>query len=404
MKQSHKIAILGFGREGKSVLQFLKKSPSYKGAEITILDAARNKNYLKGLEKYDIIFRSPGVPYLLPEIQTAVKHGCHVTSATKLFFSLCPGKIIGITGTKGKGTTSTMLYEILRGAGKKVVLAGNIGTPMLDVLPRVTKSTLVILELSSFQLQDLEVSPAIAAIVEMFPDHLDVHKNMQEYVTAKTNIACHQNSSDAVFYFSADPIAKKMASNSKGKKIAVTAPDDLRKNFIIAGAIARHLGCSARTIEEARITYRNLPYRLELVRTVGKMRFYNDSASTNPQTAAAAIASVTNDKQPIVLIAGGKDKNLDYKPLAAAIKKSKYVVEIILIGENKNKIQKAVGASTPIQIAHTLQEAVTMAYETLQIYKSGAVLFSPAAASFDMFKDYEDRGRQFTKIVKRMKS
>ena len=201
----------------ESIFQFLKKSPSYKGSKITILDVARNKKYLNGLEKYDIIFRSPGVPYLLSEIQAAIKHGCHVTSATKLFFSLCPGKIIGITGTKGKGTTSTMLYEILRGAGKKVVLAGNIGTPMLDVLPRITKSTLVILELSSFQLQDLEVSPSIAAIVEMFPDHLDVHKNMQEYVEAKTNISRYQSQSDAIFYFATDSMAKKMAFASKGK-------------------------------------------------------------------------------------------------------------------------------------------------------------------------------------------
>ena len=202
------IAILGFGREGKSTLKFLKKSPSFKNAQISVLDKKTGKNYLKKLLNFDFVFRSPGVPYNLPEIQKAIKNGVKFSSATALFFDETKKrknvKIIGITGTKGKGTTSTLLYKILKACGKprtrasslrgrNVLLAGNIGKSPLDLIPKLKNNSIIILELSSFQLQDLKKSPDIAIILNIFPDHMDSHKTFSEYINAKSSISKFQS-------------------------------------------------------------------------------------------------------------------------------------------------------------------------------------------------------------------
>ena len=232
------IAILGFGREGKSVLKFLKKSSAYRYSEITILDKKFNADYLKNLDRFDVIFRSPGVPFNLPEIQSAIKNGVKVSSATKLFFQQCPAPIIGITGTKGKSTTATLLYKILKNCAQKpwrkahtnkkysrhshynfasVYLAGNIGKPALEILPKLSKKSLVILELSSFQLQDLNYSPDVALVLDIFEEHLDKHKNFREYFDAKSNIARHQKKSDAIIYFADNKYSSAIAKKSIGK-------------------------------------------------------------------------------------------------------------------------------------------------------------------------------------------
>jgi len=423
-----KIAILGYGREGRSLLKFLKKHLKYRGADVSILDKARGAGYLKNLSDFDIVFRSPGVPYNLPEIQRAIKNGVKFSSATKLFFDLCPAKIVGITGTKGKGTTSMLLYKILKASGKKALLAGNIGKPMLDILPKIKKDSLIVLELSSFQLQDLKKSPQVAAVTDVFPDHLDVHKNMREYVAAKSNIARYQKKSDIIFYFQDNLLSRVIAKKSPGTKIGFNGkPFGLKKNHLMASAIAARLGCPPDVIRRTVQSYEGLEHRLELARKVTLQRtwgknkftiyFYNDSASTNPQTAAAAVLSLSNTLNPkpcpLILIAGGKDKNLDYSPLAESIKKSGAVKEVVLFGENKFKIRsKVLGlkSKVKIRIAGNLKSAVDSAYKAakslfLQPLTSNLVtiLFSPASASFDMFKDYADRGEQFKKLVRKLK-
>jgi len=429
---------LGFGREGKSVLKFLKRNPAYKKAAITILDQKLNKDYLKNLDSFDLVFRSPGVPYNLPEIKAALKKGVKFSSSTKLFFDLCQSSIIGITGTKGKGTTSTLLYQILKNWQKsvspkqrrRILLAGNIGKPALEILPKINKRALVVLELSSFQLQDLQKSPQVAVITETFPDHMDVHKNMREYIEAKSNIARYQKKSDAIFYFKDNLLSQGIARKSSGKKIAISAPKTLEKNRILAAAVARYLGCPEKIIEKTVRNFHGLEHRLELVKKVTVRRahhknksqiyFYNDSASTNPQTTAAAISYFSSKTlypktlPTLILIAGGKDKNLDYKPLVQAIKISPNVKEVILIGENKNKIKKALSRVKVLIVnAESLQSAVETAYKkaktlypkTLptgrQAYTlNPIILFSPGAASFDMFKDYADRGNKFKEAVR----
>ncbi len=454
-----KIAILGFGREGKSLLKFLKETPKYRDAEIEILDQKQGKDYLKNLSDFDLVFRSPGVPYNLSEIQRAIKNGVKFSSATKLFFDLCTAKIIGITGTKGKGTTSTILYQILKKCGRDVYLAGNIGKPATDILPKLRKNSLVILELSSFQLQDLQKSPPIAVVVDTFPDHLDAHKNMNEYVNAKSNIARYQKRTGVIFYFKDNLLSRGIAQKSLGAKIGIAGnPFGLRKNKTMAAAVASYLGCPPEKIASVIKNFKGMPHRMQLIRTIKpkiyssvlkntRIDFYDDSASTNPQTAAAAIHSLSNVKckmrheqsknkislslacpamaavacpMSLILIAGGKDKNLDYAPLADAIRESNQVKAVILFGENKNKIAKTISSGTMklkigIRKTKDLKSAVELAYKSARSMIQDSipigrqarfmihVLFSPASASFDMFKDYADRGEQFKKIVKSLK-
>ncbi|MEK7193251.1 MAG: UDP-N-acetylmuramoyl-L-alanine--D-glutamate ligase [Patescibacteria group bacterium] len=410
-----KIAILGFGREGKSVLEFLKKSKQYKGADIEILDKKRDKNYLKNFERFELIFRSPGIPYNLPELRAARKKGVQFSSATKLFFAHCPARIIGVTGTKGKGTTSTLIYKILKAAKRDVYLAGNIGTSPLTILPKLKKGSIVVLELSSFQLQDLGESPQIAVVLDVFPDHQDSHLNLKEYYEAKTNIARHQKQSNSIFFFENHPLSRWIASKSRARKYPVDekqfglfAPEDLKikgshnyKNAVMAASVALRLDIRKNIIIRTAKSFKGLEHRLEFVTSLNGVYFYNDSASTNPNTTAAALHAFPD--QPKILIAGGQDKGLNYAPLAKALKREPQTT-VILFGENKRKINDAIkhpGAN--IQFATTLKDALQHAYSHAK--KAGGdsvILFSPGAASFDMFQNYADRGERFKTFVKEL--
>lgn len=443
-KTSHKkIAILGFGLEGKALLKFLQQSSQYpiairhglgRDAEIVIFDhnpkltvphgvrAILGKDALQWLHGFKLLFRSPGIPYLTPEIQHVLEEGAICSSATKLFFELAPCPIVGVTGTKGKGTTATLIYNMLKAAGRDAYLVGNIGTPALKALPKLKKNSIAIFELSSFQLQDLETSPNVAVVLDIFPDHMDSHRSFEEYLDAKMHIARYQTARDQVFYTRDNACSAKAAHEGYGKKIPVSVdnfslftPADLKipgphnfKNAVMAATVARALGVNDNIVAATAKKFRGLPHRLELVREIKRksaiIRFYNDSAGTNPQTAAAAARSFA---EPVILIAGGKDKNLDYAPLAQAVAESPNIKQVVLIGENKNKIraelEKIKNASPKIIERTTLRDAIRSAYHFVISYKqkakSYAVVFSPAAASFDMFKNYADRGNAFKKIV-----
>ncbi|OGF62528.1 UDP-N-acetylmuramoylalanine--D-glutamate ligase [Candidatus Giovannonibacteria bacterium RIFCSPLOWO2_01_FULL_44_40] len=471
-----KIAILGYGVEGKSAERFFKRlgCPTPK-REIEIRDVKRQgRNYLKNLDKFDMIVRSPGVPYLLPEIQKAKKAGVKITSATKLFFAaldegfygsrICASrgkevvlfsktplslrrrgvggevKIIGITGTKGKGTTATLLYQILKASGKDVFWAGNIGRPMLDILPRLKRNSIVVLELSSFQLQDLDRSPDIAVVLDISPDHLNYHKSFKEYLNTKARLVSnllprHQIFQDTrifllknrsartgrtaqglekfvsssigetlptIFFFPDNKYSKLIASKSHGKKIAVLPDPDLilqlsgphnLKNASMAATISANLDVSQKIIRKTVQNFKGLPHRLEFVRKVGGVSYYNDSASTNPAATIAALKSFT---QPKILIAGGQSKGLGFKPLGAAVKKSNTKL-VILCGQNKSEIGLAIGKAAPIIKTHDLKSAVKLANK--KAARGDVVILSPASTAFDMFSGYAERGRSFKKFV-----
>ncbi len=415
MKLKQKIAVLGFGAEGKSLHRYLKSSPGYRGAIITVLDQKLGKNYLDGLEKFDLIFRSPGIPYLRPEIQRAKKSGVKISSATNLFFELAEpifrrgsGQVIGVTGTKGKGTTSSILYQILKTAGKKVFLAGNIGTPALEILPKLTKNSVAILELSSFQLQDLTHSPAISIILDISPDHLDYHKNPAEYISAKSAIARFQTKNDWIIFSKQNPVCAKIARLSPGQKTGFSLKDadpllakikkiiplpgeHNLKNAYAASRAAKILGIKDADILKAIKKFRGLKYRLQLIKK--NPQVYNDSASTNPETAIAAIKAVN----PAILIMGGLNKNLSYRHLPKIIKNSG-VKKIFLFGQNRhelNQVLKNTGAK--IEIFPGLAKLVQRLKNNAA--KSDTILFSPGSASFDQFKNYKDRGKTFNALI-----
>jgi UDP-N-acetylmuramoylalanine--D-glutamate ligase len=440
-KKPLKVAILGFSREGQSVLKFLKKSKQYKGAEITILDkntevkvprgvkAVLGPEYLRNLERFKVVFRSPGIPYMLPEIQRAMRHHVVISSSTQLFFDdIRSAKrrpvIVGVTGTKGKGTTTHLIFECLKAAKIKTVMAGNMGKPMLDSLMLAKKAKVVLLELSSFQLQDLKCSPDVSVVLHVTPDHLDAHQSLIEYYTAKAKIASHQDHTGAVFYLPDNIPSSEIARQSLGKKTLVV-PElfsgfklaDLKipgkhnfSNAVMAASVAASLGCTSEQILRAVKSFKGLPYRLSLSRTMNigggaEVRFYNDSVGTNPETAAAAIKSFG---EPAVLIAGGKDKRLDYGALRNALMRSS-VFAVVLFGENREKILGQLhGITQRIETKTTLEAAITAAtnlakQKAKEEARSTLVLFSPASASFDMFKSMYERGEQFDAIVKKLK-
>lgn len=400
-----KIAILGYGTEGKAAEKFLKKHPDFKKSEITILDRKTDPNYLNDLQKFHLVIRSPGVPYNLGEIQYAVSHGIHFSSVTKLFFKYCPAKIIGITGSKGKGTTATLLYEILKYSGFDVHLAGNIGRAPLELLPKLKPESVVILELSSFQLQDLFESPHVAAVLDVFPEHQDHHKSVEEYYDAKANIARHQKKSDAIFYFKDNETAVRIASHGHGQKFGLAGhPFGLKKNFVMAAAIASYLGAPLDCVVAAFRKFKGLPHRLELVRKINNIEFYNDSLSTNPESAAMAIETLSRKPGKLILLAGGKDKGLDYSPLKKAISGNSKIMNVILFGENKAKIAHALQKAAPTETVSTMKLALRKAYNhAKKMAWPIHVVLSPGSASFDMFLDAKERGEQFKQAVRALK-
>lgn len=427
MKQQG-IAILGFGQEGQSLLRYLTKKPSPENRELWILDqnpAVRKSvprkfrsrihwrlgwKALERLQEFAVVFRSPGVPYRLPQLDRAREKGVVLSSATKLFFAEMRRiqkarrglpKLVGVTGTKGKGTTATLLSHMLRLGGEKTILAGNIGNPMLDTLAKAARADYVILELSSFQLQDLTDSPEIAVVLDVFPDHLDAHRTLHEYYTAKKNIGRFQKRSDILFYFANSAGSRRIAAASPARKMAVQPRHNtLQKNYEMATAVARRLGVPKQSIERAIARFHGLEHRMEFVREVDHIRFYNDSAGTNP---IATIAAIRSFHEPIILIAGGKNKGFDYRPLGKALRAST-VKTVMLFGENKRMIARTI-KNTPVVLSRNLRETVRTAYaraqkmRNVQTEKMILILLSPASASFDQFKNYVDRGKQFKEIV-----
>ncbi|MDD5711103.1 MAG: UDP-N-acetylmuramoyl-L-alanine--D-glutamate ligase [Candidatus Colwellbacteria bacterium] len=403
-----KVAILGgLGIEGRALQKYLKKTrPDLKPV---ILDRQLDPNYLSRLREFNLIYRTPGVLCNLPEIRKAIRAGIKFSSPMNLFFEKARGMIIGITGSKGKGTTAQILYEILKSAGKDVYLGGNIGNSPLEFVDKLTGDSITVLELSNLQLWDIRHSPHIAVILDVFPEHLDWHRSFQEYIQSKTGIVKYQHKGDLIFYMAGNKFSKKIANKSKGKKVEVE-PHSLPKrslmipgkhnlkNASMAAAVCSHLGIGPDTILHALSKTKGLPYRLQKVRDVSGVTYYNDSASTAPETAVAAAKAFPKD--PKILLLGGRDKNSDYSVLERGLREEKIKLAIIF-GASKEKINTAIKRTVKTKLAKDLPDAVETARK---ITKSGdVILFSPGATSLDMFKNYKDRGQQFDKIVKKIK-
>ena len=357
------ILILGFGREGKATLDFLSRH--FTDKKIDIADQKLDKNYLDGLSNYDVIVKSPGISYS-KELENVKEK---ITSATQIFFDNCRGKIIGITGTKGKSTTASLVYEVLKTGGLDVYLAGNIGKPALDLLEKINNDSIVVYELSSFQLADLNKSPHIAVITNIYPDHLDWHGSFENYKRAKENISKFQTKNDVLI------------SNKDGAEAA--------------RIIGRLFKIPEEKINKAIKNFKSLPHRLEFVAQVRGIKFYNDSLATIPQATIRTLDILGEDVQ--TLITGGFDRGVDYSILGPVIAKSK-IKTLILFPDTGEKIGKAVKKDINKFNVSSMEEAVRLSYEHTD--RGKIVLLSPASASFNLFKDYEDRGNQFKKEVK----
>ncbi len=405
-----KIAVLGLGREGRATLNFLKKNKIKAKA----LDAKFDRNYINKLKNYDLIFRTPGFPRLHPKLLAAEKNGAIVSSHIKLFFHLCPAKIIGITGTKGKTTTAFLIYRILKSKYRNSVFAaGNFGKPALDILPKLKNNSLAVLELSSFQLQDLDKSPHIAVITNITIDHLDpsgkfapsTHQDAGEYFKAKINIIKFQSAKNFAVI---NPLLKNKTKKIGGGEKIFPNPLLLKtglkgahnfENIALAVQVGKILKVPMKKIIKAVKNFRGVEHRLEFVVKINGVSFYNDSAATNPDATLAALKSFT---EPVHLILGGYDKGLDYKELTNHISKSENIKTVALIGQLKNKLYKILKSKTGVKIKKfkNLKEAVLTLYK--KAAKNEVVLLSPGAASFDMFQNYTDRGDEFKKLVRQL--
>lgn len=428
-----KIAILGFGTEGRSALDYWKLSAN----QITICDQDKSidippgvdsrlgPDYLSGLNDFDLIVRTPGlhpseiVKANNPEILSKV------TTLTNEFFRVCPTKnIVGVTGTKGKGTTSTLIAKLLEASGHKVYLGGNIGNTAVDLLQnQIQPQDWVVFELSSFQLIDLKYSPKIAVCLMIAPEHLNWHLDFDEYLDSKSNIFTNQTSEDIAIYFDKNPYSKEIADKSPGHKIAYFAKPGAYvedNHFVIDDKVicgtseVRLLGkhnweniCAAITavwqvskevelIRAVVTTFSGLEHRLEFVRELGNVQYYDDSFGTTPETAIVAIEAFS---QPIVIILGGSDKQAKYEELAKTVKNHD-VTAVVTIGDTGPAIAsslKDVGYESVYEGGMTIDEIIDKARSLAQ--PGSVVLLSTGCASFGLFKDYKDRGEQFKKAV-----
>jgi len=431
--QYKKIAVIGEGIEGKSAVKFLEK----QGAEVEIRDQKQGDKYLDDLDKFDLIVRSPGVK--INDLRLKIKDESRITSQTKLFFDLTPTKnIIGVTGTKGKGTTSSLIFEMLKKAGFDVHLGGNIGTPALELVDKLKKDSWVVLELSSFQLQDLTKSPHIGVLLMITSEHLDYHKDINEYIDAKRNLLNFQTENDIaiinrdypgsnesdilsmgkVYYISRErevdegcfALGNQIILRIKGNDLPVVDTRELllkgdhnHENVCAATLVAYLAGVRLGMITEVLRHFKGLMHRLELVGQISNVEYYNDSFSTTPETAIAAIESFKN---PEILILGGSSKNSDFKELGELISKKENIKAIIGIGEEWKKIKSHISNLKSeviiIEGADSMEKIVTAASKIAQ--PGDVVLLSPACASFGMFENYKDRGEQFKKEVYSLKA
>jgi len=421
-------AALFFARRGANLLitdlrkekelekQLKKLDKFYSLGQIEyVLDKHRKKDF----EKADLVFKNPGVPKSSPYLKIARENKIPIINDWTIFFEERPNNLlIGITGTKGKSTTATLIYEILKNVDKDVVLCGNIGKSPLAILNKIKpaepacpvgrrdkEGTIVVAELSSWLLREFKTirkpacrigrSPQIAVVTNLMPEHLDKYKSLREYYGDKENIFKFQKKDDWLILNKDDAEVKKFAKKAKAKIIWFSEKEG---RYAAAVAVARLLGIPEKTIEQTLKNFKGVSHRLELVCEKRGVKYINDSAATMPEATIYALSSLEQHKGKIILIAGGVDKKLDYKSFVKEAKKSVKAM-ILLPGTATDKILKENTRNLATHMASDMKDAVAQAKSLAR--KGDVVLLSPGAASFNMFKNEFDRGNQFVKEVKK---
>ncbi|TWP17892.1 UDP-N-acetylmuramoyl-L-alanine--D-glutamate ligase [TM7 phylum sp. oral taxon 352] len=413
-----KIVIAGFGVEGQSNLRYFREK--FPEADFLVADEREKVDNLpenvayqtgfSGLENADLIVRSPSLP------PKKIKTSGQIWSSTNEFFANCPATIIGVTGTKGKGTTCSFISSILRAAGKTVHLVGNIGVPALDILPKIEKNDIVVYELSSFQLWDLQKSPHVAVVLMIEPDHLNVHADFNDYLAAKANITKSQTADDYVVYNSQNEFSSSIADASlaQKKEYPFVLSDDIISAIRLPGKHNVDNACAAilavklilpnvsdDEIKKGISEFTGLPHRLKFVAEKYGVKYYDDSISTTPGSAIAALKAFV---EPKILILGGSDKGADYSELAKEIARQN-VRLVIINGANSDEIREVLREEKIdceiIQLDMATMKEVAKSIKN-KAQSGDVVILSPAAASFDMFKSYSDRGEQFVAAVEEL--
>ena len=454
--QGKKVAFIGAGVSHKRCIeQFVEL-----GAQVTLCDQKKSledfgayadtlrrlhvrlslgEHYTDGFAGQDIIMRTPGYEYYKPELQAALQAGTKVTSEVELFFELCPCEIVAVTGSDGKTTTTTLISKMFEAAGRKVFLGGNIGAALLPMLPEVAPEDVAVVELSSFQLISMHKSPKIAVVTNVTPNHLDHHKDMQEYIDAKRNILLWQVPPCRAVLGFENEISRGMQKDCKGEQVWFTRLHETDKGAFLResddtlcyaengvvtpilpraevklrglhnvenllAAIAAVWGrVPVEAMRQVGSTFTGVEHRIEPVRTLDGVTYYNDSIASSP---TRTIAGLRSFNQKIILIAGGYDKKIPYEPLAPEI--LAHVKTLVLMGATGPRIEAAVRgcagfdeSALTILHADSMQHAVELARGAAQ--PGDVVSLSPASASFDLYPNFEVRGRDYKNIVKNLK-
>ena len=450
-----KVAVLGIGISNTPLIKYLGNL----GVKITAFDRSEEAvikpvmeefadidvryslgpDYLDALKGFDVIFKTPKVRFDIPELLKEAEAGAEITSEMEVFCKLCPARILAVTGSDGKTTTTTLIERILSRHGYKCWLGGNIGTPLLDRIDEIEPSDMVILELSSFQLHTMSSRIQTAVVTNVSPNHLDVHKSMQEYSDAKKNIFLYQNENDTIILNYDNPVTRAFSGEAQGRVVFFSRQSDLQEGMVLVDNklvyrsggkelelvnadeillpgvhnIENYLAAAAATIDfvtpkdikDIASSFRGVEHRNEHVRDLNGVSFYNDSIGSSP---TRTIASIRSFKDRVILIAGGYDKHIPYDVMGETLVSR--VKCLVLLGQTAGQIEKALkdeidksgsGADIPVFHCITLEEAIKKAYEKANV--NDIIILSPASASFDMFKNYEERGLAFKNIVNNLK-
>ncbi|WP_346940717.1 UDP-N-acetylmuramoyl-L-alanine--D-glutamate ligase [uncultured Clostridium sp.] len=443
------VAVVGIGVSNIPLIEFLIDL----GAKVTAFDKKNieklkevvdkyqckgvkfelGEEYLSNLHGFDVIFKTPSMRIDGKELTIAKNEGAYITSEMEEFVRYCPAKVYGITGSDGKTTTTSLVYSILSAAGFKTWVGGNIGTPLFTKIEEISPEDKVVLELSSFQLMTMDTSPEVALITNLSPNHLDMHKDLQEYIDSKKNIFKYQNKHNLLvlnedndvtrnikgeekgrlYTFSRNNVIKDGAYYkdgdlfAKGKKVCNKSEVLLKGMYNIENLLAAFAliadGVDVKYMREVATTFKGVEHRNEFVRNYRDVEYYNNSIASSPTRTLAGIKAF---EKPVVLIAGGRDKKVPFDPLA--YEGYPYIKSLILLGEAKDQIKKVFdklksekGIDIDVHIVNTLEEAVNKAME---ISVSGDIVtLAPACTSFDMFENFEVRGNKFKEVVKNLK-
>lgn len=450
---SKKVGIIGLGVSNIPLIDYMYE----KNAKVTVFDNREKeeipteimqkiekykfnfvggKDNLKQLQNFDIIFRSPSCLPTRPELVAEAARGAIITTEIEMLMKMCPCKVIGITGTEGKTTTSSIIHAIIKKAGYNCYLGGNIGTPLFTKLSQISEKDIIILEMSSFQLMGMNISPDISLVTNIYPDHLNIHSSYQEYQDAKKSIFKHQNQDGIIVLNYDNEITRNFASEAVGKVKFFSSKQKLQDGYMysisdgyikyckdgtetniinkrdikIRGVHNYENICAALAVTDSLVDTKTqieaikefigVEHRLEFVKEIDGVKYYNDSIGTSP---ASTIAGLNAFDENIILLAGGADKDLDYKEIGEKI--AEKVGTLILCGPTSDKIETATKAALRREIniikVTNMKEAVEAARENAK--PGDIVLLSPASTSFDLYKNFAERGNIFKEIVNKLK-